>query len=235
MDNIQKGNLLLIPTVISEDTNSHIPSFTITAIHNTRHFVVERARTARRFIKTTNPPYQISDLQIIEIEKDDNEHIKTAMQWLKDGHDVGVISESGMPGIADPGSKIVQVAHMKGYTIKPLVGPSSLFLSLAASGLNGQNFAFKGYLPIKDSELKNQLKKLESRVQKENQTQIFIETPYRNDRMLKALCQHLNPNIRLCVALDITGSQEYIITKRISDWKKSKLVIGKVPCIFLIG
>lgn len=235
MNNSKKGHIYLIPTVISENTLSHIPSETIKCIHETSHYVVERARTARRFIKTTKPPYQISDLLVIEIDEKDNSYINTVIQWLNDGHNVGVLSESGMPGIADPGSEIIKEIHAKGFNVKPLIGPSSIFLSLAASGLNGQNFCFNGYLPIKDHELKVELKKLESKVTKSKQTQIFIETPYRNDRMLNFLIKNLNPNIRLCVAKDITGAEESIVTKKISDWKKASNQIGKIPTIFLIG
>jgi len=235
MDKNIKGYILLIPTVISNDTLSQIPEQTLKCIHETSHFVVERLRTARRFIKTTNPPYEISSLSIIEIDKNSSDYIHTAIQWLKDGHNVGIISESGMPGIADPGSEFVKRAHTKGYRIRPMVGPSSIFLSLAASGLNGQNFCFNGYLPIKDNELKASLKRLESLVLKSKQTQIFIETPYRNDRMFEFLIKNLNPNILLCVAKDITGSSEIILTKTISEWKRINFEIGKIPTIFLLG
>ena len=234
-NNSSYGHILLIPTVISEDTLIQIPKGTITSIHETTHFVVERSRTARRFIKTTNPPYEISSLNIIEIDQDGLDYINTAMSWLQQGHNVGVISESGMPGIADPGSDLVIKAHSKGIKVKPLVGPSSIFLSLAAIGLNGQNFCFNGYLPIKENELKSKLKQLESLIQKTRQTQIFIETPYRNDRMLKFLVKNLNPNIKLCVAKDITGDEESITTRRVSDWKNLDFQIGKIPTIFLIG
>jgi 16S rRNA (cytidine1402-2'-O)-methyltransferase len=235
MKNNSNGHILLIPTVISEDTLMQIPRGTISLIHETTHFVVERSRTARRFIKTTNPPYEISSLHIIEIDQEDHDYINKALNWLQQGHNVGVISESGMPGVADPGSAFVIKAHSKGFTVKPLVGPSSIFLSLAASGLNGQNFCFNGYLPIKENELKSKLKQLELIILKTRQTQIFIETPYRNDRMLKFLVKNLNPNIKLCVARDITGEEEFIITRRVSDWKNLDFQIGKIPTIFLIG
>ena len=235
MKNNSNGHILLIPTVISEDTLMQIPKETISSIHETTHFVVERSRTARRFIKTTNPPYEISSLLIVEIDQNESDYINRALNWLKQGYNVGVISESGMPGIADPGSEFVTKAHSKGFKVKPLVGPSSIFLSLAASGLNGQNFCFNGYLPIKENELKSKLKQLESLVLKTKQTQIFIETPYRNDRMLKFLVKNLNANIKLCVAKDITGAEESIITQSVSDWKKLDFHIGKIPTIFLIG
>jgi len=235
MKNNKTGQLLLIPTIISENTLHQIPQNTIEFIHATNHYVVERARTARRFIKTTNPQYEIASLNIVEIDAHDHSYINTATKWLTDGFNVGVISESGMPGIADPGSEFVKFAHTKGFQVKPLVGPSSILLSLAASGLNGQNFCFNGYLPIKENELKTKIKQLEALIYKTNQTQIFIETPYRNDRMFRSLLKNLNSNIRLCIASDISGSNESIATKTISNWQKTNLNIGKIPTIFLIG
>jgi len=147
----------------------------------------------------------------------------------------GLISESGMPAIADPGAKIVALAHKFGYKVKPLVGPSSIFLALAASGMNGQNFSFNGYLPIKDGELAKSLKDLEKKVMQQKQTQIFIETPYRNNRLVKAILKQLNPQTSLCIAIDITGNQEYITTKTIREWKKKAPVLEKTPTIFLLG
>jgi 16S rRNA (cytidine1402-2'-O)-methyltransferase len=232
---IISGTLILIPTVLSELQTASIPLETITAIHNTRHFVVERARTARRYIKSTAPPYAIQDLNIVEIEKNSNGHIDIVMAWLEDGKNVGVISESGMPAIADPGSNIVSIAHKRGYTVKAYSGPSSIMLSLSASGLNGQNFCFHGYLPVKDVELISTIKNLEASVNRFKQTQIFIETPYRNDRMFEFLLKYLSSHIQLCIARDLTGSEEFIKTKSIENWKKNVFKIGKVPTIFLIG
>ncbi|MBT8234382.1 MAG: SAM-dependent methyltransferase [Saprospiraceae bacterium] len=231
----KKGKVYLVPTVISEGTNALLPPQTIEIIHSLSYFIVERARTARRFIKTTNPPYSIDSLEIIEIDNNDPSYLEIGLKWLQNSHSVGIMSESGMPGIADPGEAFIKLAHKHNYEVHPLVGPSSIFMSLAASGLNGQNFAFIGYLPIKEQELKQRLKHLESAVFKHAQTQIFIETPYRNDRMLDYLIKHLNQNISLCVARDISGESEMIICKRISEWKKTKIQIGKIPTIFLLG
>jgi len=173
---------------------------------------------------------------MVEIDNDLSSHIETAVQWFKEGHSIGLLSESGVPSVADPGSDLISYAHDNNIDVVPLVGPSSIILALSASGLNGQNFSFKGYLPIKDIQLKQELKKLESLVFKSKQTQIFIETPYRNDRMFKTLISMLNPAIRLCIAKDITGGQEFIKCYTIKDWrKKNEFTIGKTPCIFLIG
>ena len=151
------------------------------------------------------------------------------------GHNVGLLSEAGMPGIADPGSKLISKIHQSGYTVIPHVGPSSIFLSLAASGLNGQHFCFQGYLPIKENEFKNKLNQLISLVEKFDQTQIFIETPYRNDRMFQFICRLTPKHIKLCVAIDLSGKNEHIKTLSIGQWQDSKLKIGKIPCIFLLG
>ena len=198
-------------------------------------FVVERARTASRFIKSTNPPYKIEQLTIIEIDKKGNQYLKEVQDLLSTEVDIGLISESGMPAIADPGSEVVSLAHQSDYYIKPLTGPSSLFLALASSGMNGQSFAFRGYLPIKEGEINKKLKQLETLILSENQTQIFIETPYRNDRMFKFLVNKLPNKIRLCIAKDVTGKDEYIKTLSILDWKKKSITIGKVPTIYIIG
>lgn len=196
---------------------------------------MERARTARRFIKSTNPPYKIDELTIIEIDKKGIQYLNEVKNLFSSNTDVGLISESGMPAIADPGSEVVSLAHKSGYAIKPLTGPSSLFLALAASGMNGQSFAFRGYLPIKEGEITQKLKQLENKILKDNQTQIFIETPYRNDRMFKILINKLPSKIRLCIAKDVTGNEEYIKTLTIQDWKKNTIHIGKIPTIYLLG
>ena len=197
--------------------------------------MVERARTARRFIKSTKPPHKIEELTIIEIDKKGNQYLKEVQSLFSTNTDVGLISESGMPAIADPGSEVVSLAHKSGYSVKPLTGPSSLFLALAASGMNGQSFAFRGYLPIKEGEISQKLKQLEIKILKENQTQIFIETPYRNDRMFKILINKLPSKIRLCIAKDVTGNEEYIKTLSIQAWKKNNIIIGKIPTIYLLG
>jgi len=221
--------------VISESQIETIPVSTISILHSTKYFIVERARTARRFIKLTKPPYQINELNIVEFDKESKDAENQAIQWLKMGFNVGVISESGAPGIADPGNSIVSLAHANDIKVSGLVGPSSINLALSASGLNGQNFAFIGYLPIKDNELRAKLKMLEKQILKEGQSQVFIETPYRNNRLIKNILQHVSPNILLCIASDLTGPTEFIKTKRISAWKKNVPQLEKVPSIFLLG
>lgn len=183
----------------------------------------------------TNPPHSISELTIIEIDKKGTSHLAEIKALISEGHSFGIISESGMPGVADPGSSVVQLAHDLGCIVKPLVGPSSILLALAASGLNGQSFCFHGYLPIKEYELKKKLKSLESNIKKSNQTQIFIETPYRNDRLLDLICKTIQQQLTLCIARDITGREESVQSKKISDWNNSGASIGKLPAIFLLG
>ncbi|MBT8188951.1 MAG: SAM-dependent methyltransferase [Saprospiraceae bacterium] len=196
---------------------------------------MERLRTARRYLRACGHPKKIDELQFFEFDKNGPNDFTTIENWLRQGHSVGVISESGMPGIADPGSELVSWAHGKGIPVRPLVGPSSIPLALAASGLNGQNFCFSGYLPIKENDLKKKLESLESQIFKNNQTQVFIETPYRNDRMLKMLKTYLNKNIKLCIARDVTGQDELIMCKKIGQWLNEKITIGKYPCVFLLG
>jgi len=212
-----------------------IPQETVQLIHSTKHYIVERARTARRFIKLTNPPYRIEDLEIVEIPREGLSHLRQLADWCMEGYHVGVMSESGMPGIADPGNSIVAYAHAHKIKVKVGSGPSSIIMALAASGLNGQNFAFNGYLPIKENELRKCLKSLEIKILKEKQSQIFIEAPYRNDRMFQFLLKEMKPDIKLCIARDITGASEFISTASISEWKKQKVKIDKHPTIFILG
>ena len=198
--------------------------------------MVERARTARRFIKTTNPPYRIEELKIIELDKRDAHKNNLAITELLDlEEDFGLISESGMPGVADPGSEVVTLAHKSGWRVRPLVGPSSLLLALAASGLNGQNFKFEGYLPVKEAPLKKGLSQIVNSITKDKTTFIFIETPYRNDRLISTLLKELPSHIRLCIAKDISGKEEFIKTATVKEWKRRKVVLGKVPTVFLLG
>jgi len=212
-----------------------LPSSTVEVLHSLRHFIVERARTARRYISSTKPDFRIDELNIIEFDKD-NTSLKEAMAWLKSGVSVGIISESGMPGIADPGADLVKLAHISGINVIPLPGPSSILLALSASGLNGQSFTFRGYLPIKEGELKSKLNYIQQFIKNENQTQIFIETPYRNDRLFSVLIKHIDPQIKLCVARDLSGEHQLILTKEIRNWRKlTNFKIEKYPAIFLLG
>ena len=230
-----KAPLYLFPITISENALTDISPRAIELLHLTKHYIVEGARTARRFISSTKPPYPISELSIIEIDDKDINLNKTILEWNKMGHSIGVMSESGMPGIADPGSAAVKIAHENNIEVIPLVGPNSIMLALSSSGLNGQNFAFNGYLPIKEPELAKRLKSIENILTRFNQTQIFIETPYRNQRLFEFITRKISENIRLCVATDLTGNKQYIKCKTIKEWKKNPIQINKLPTIFILG
>ncbi len=231
------GTLYLIPTVLSDSAPlaQVLPSGNATVVVRLKHFIVENVRTARRFLKQVDKSIDIDGLTFYEL----NQHTDLAqiggyLQPLEQGEDIGIISEAGCPAIADPGADVVALAQRRGAKVVPLVGPSSILLSLMASGFNGQSFVFHGYLPIDKNERAQRLKLLERRIYAEHQTQIFIETPYRNRQMVEDLCKNLQPQTKLCIASDITGATECIRTRTIADWKKSLPDIGKVPCIFLI-
>ena len=231
------GTLYLIPTVLSDSAPlaQVLPSGNAFIVAQLKHFIVENVRTARRFLKQIDKNIDIDALTFYEL----NQHTDLAqiggyLRPLEQGEDVGIISEAGCPAIADPGADVVALAQQHGVKVVPLVGPSSILLSLMASGFNGQSFAFHGYLPIDKNDRAQRLKLLERRIYTENQTQIFIETPYRNRQIVDDLCRILQPQTKLCIASDITGATESIRTRTIAHWKKSLPDIGKVPCIFLI-
>lgn len=233
---MSKGKIYLLPIPLGEDGLHTLTTMEIERIHQLRYFIAERARTTRRFIKTTNPPYAINELTVFELDKhnprnDINDFLAPALE----GHDIGVMSEAGCPGVADPGALVVQMAHRKGIEVVPLVGPSSLLLALMASGMNGQSFAFQGYLPQKEPMQGKKIKQLEKLAGQFKQTQLFIETPYRNNPLLKTLIKTLDPNTRLATATDLTLASELIISQRISDWRKADLPdLHKRPTVFLI-
>lgn len=229
------AKLFMVPSIISEGQENEIPEATIQVIHQLKYYVAERARTARRFLKLCQLPFPIQEIEMVEMDKRDlTMGQDQVLTWLKNGHDVGVISESGMPGIADPGREFAQLAHNNQFEVVPLTGPSSIMLALSASGLNGQNFCFQGYLPIKDHELKNRFRDLQKNISK-GETQIFIETPYRNQRMLDQILKSFSGDIKLCIAIDITGENQSIMTKKINKWKGSKPNFDKIPTVFLLG
>jgi 16S rRNA (cytidine1402-2'-O)-methyltransferase len=239
--NTSFGKLYLIPctlsnpgetTVVPEDVLPHTVKRSIDFID---HFIVENEKTARRFIKSIHPEKKQPELILSLL----NKHTEIAEHYefikpLLEGKNVGLLSESGCPGIADPGAVIVKIAHEKGIQVVPLVGPSSILLALMASGMNGQSFAFNGYLPIDAQEKKNELKHFERLSLERNQSQLFIETPYRNNKLVEDLLQILQPTTLLCIACDITLPTEYIKTKTIKEWKKNKVDLHKRPCIFII-
>ncbi|MBU2996012.1 SAM-dependent methyltransferase [Cellulophaga baltica] len=236
MENTKTGSLYLIPTTLGDNEPLEVLPISIKgAIENINYFIVENEKTARRFIKKISSKKSQSDLNLEALNKfTEPEIIPTFLQPCLDGHDVGVISEAGCPGIADPGADVVRIAHEKNIKVIPLVGPSSILLALMASGFNGQNFAFNGYLPIEASERKSKIKRLEKLSKDYEQSQLFIETPYRNDKLFAELCKTLNPYTKVCVACDITLPTEYIVTKTIKDWSTEKLELHKRPAIFII-
>jgi 16S rRNA (cytidine1402-2'-O)-methyltransferase len=231
-----KGKLYLIPVTMGEvDPSDVLPQTVKRAVGFINHYIVENEKTARRSIKGIAPEKTQASLHLSVL----NKHTDTAEhnEMLKpcfDGFNVGLMSEAGCPGIADPGAAIVKLAHEKGVQVVPLVGPSSILLAMMASGMNGQSFTFHGYLPIDKADKKSALKNLEKLSADKNQSQIFIETPYRNNKLIEDLLQTLQPNTHLCIAADITLPTEFIKTQRIADWKRQKTDLDKRPAIFII-
>ncbi|MDV7188515.1 SAM-dependent methyltransferase [Lutibacter sp. TH_r2] len=234
MDN--KGVLYLIPTTLGDNEPLEVLPYSVkTAIENLTYFIVENEKTARRFIKRITPKKSQPSLQILKLDKYAEElEVRKYLDVCETGVSVGLLSEAGVPGIADPGAEIVKMAHEKGVRVIPLVGPSSILLAMMASGFNGQNFAFNGYLPIDTSERKKAIKQLERLSKEKDQSQIFIETPYRNEKMFTDLKSTLTPTAKLCIACDITLPTEFIRTLMIQDWKHQKIDIHKKPTIFII-
>ena len=229
--------LYLIPSTMSDAPVSDvIPDGNITIIRGIRHFVVENVRTVRRFLKRCDRNIDIDTLSFTVLDEHTRpEEIPAMLSPIAEGHPVGVISEAGCPAIADPGADLVAIAKTKGYETIPLVGPSSIILSLMGSGFNGQSFAFVGYLPHESKARTARLRELEQRIRREGQTQIFIETPYRNNRLIAELASTLPPGLKLCVASDITGPQQSIVTLPLSKWAKRKYDYDKIPTIFLLN
>lgn len=229
--------LYLIPSAMSDGPVSDvIPEGNLAIIRGIRHFVVENVRTVRRFLRRCDRTIDIDSLEFTVLdEHTPATEIPAMLAPLAEGHPVGVISEAGCPAVADPGADLVAVAQTRGYEVVPLVGPSSIILSLMGSGFNGQSFAFTGYLPYESKARSARLRELEQRVRRENQTQIFIETPYRNNRLIAELSSVLPGNMRLCVASDITGPSQSIITLPLSAWARRKYDYDKIPTIFLLG
>lgn len=231
-----KGKLYLIPTTLGEVAlDDVLPQTVKRAIDFINDYVVENEKTARRFIKSVNPEKVQANLRINTLNKhtEISEH-NTMIQPCLEGRNIGLMSEAGCPGVADPGAAIVKLAHEKGIQVVPLVGPSSILLALMGSGMNGQNFAFNGYLPIDKSEKKAALKNLERLSFEKNQAQIFIETPYRNNKLLEDILHSLQSATRLCIAADITLPTEYIKTLTVNDWKKTKVDLHNRPAIFIV-
>ena len=228
--------LYLIPVTLGDVEHRRVlPEYNRNVILSIRHFIVENVRTARRFLKKTEPSIVIDDLVFSELNKHTSpEEVTGYLAPLAKGESVGVISEAGCPAVADPGADVVAIAQRKKLKVVPLVGPSSIILSVMGSGFNGQSFAFHGYLPIEPGERGKKLKALEQRVYAENQTQLFIETPYRNHKMVEDILQNCRPQTKLCIAANITCEGEYIQTRTVKDWKGHVPDLSKIPCIFLL-
>ncbi|WP_341965779.1 SAM-dependent methyltransferase [Flavobacterium psychrophilum] len=230
------GKLYLIPTTLGEmNADDVLPQTIKRAIDFIDYYIVENEKTARKSIKMVHADKKQSELKLFLLNKhtDSKEHLDF-IKPLLEGYNVGLMSEAGCPGVADPGAVIVKIAHEKGIQVVPLVGPSSILLALMASGMNGQSFTFNGYLPIDKSEKKQAIKGLEKLSFDKNQSQLFIETPYRNNKLLEDILQTLQPNTLLCIACDITLPTEYIKTMNVNLWKKQKVDLHNRPCIFII-
>jgi len=240
MENEIISKVYLIPCFIDEKAVHTIPAYIADAIKDCRVFFVENERTARRYLKQLwkfhLPGHEIiiDHYEWFAIHKAEGEVQSAFKQKIKEGKNIGIISEAGCPGVADPGQLLVSIAHEMNVEIKPLVGPSSILLALMASGMNGQQFQFVGYLPIDAGERIKAIKELEADSRKKNCTQLFIETPYRNNQLIEVLTKTCNTSTQLCVAADVTGENEWIKTKTIGEWKKEKVDIHKRPAIFLL-
>ncbi len=233
---IKKGKLYLFPTSLGENTTHTIPELNIRIMDRLEIFIAERAKTGRHFIKACIPNKDLSPLHFYELNKRTlAEEIPQFLEAALNGKDIGLMSEAGCPGVADPGALVVRMAHKKGIQVVPLTGPSSILLALMASGMNGQHFSFTGYLSPKKPELARELKKLEQLSGKFKQTQIFIETPYRNNGLVETALQTLSPNTLFCIAADLTLDTEYVQTHAVAQWKKVNIPdLHKRPAIFLL-
>ena len=228
------ASLFLIPTTLGDTAISKVlPDYNKTIILSIKYFIVENVRTARRFLKKTEPSIDIDALTFFTLNKHTSkESIASFLNPVEEGYSIGIISEAGCPAIADPGAEVVALAQQKNIKVIPLIGPSSILLALMASGFNGQSFVFHGYLPIDNEQRIKSLKIMEQQIYSENQTQLFIETPYRNNKILDDILKTCKSSTKLCIAADITLESEFIKTRNVGDWKKQKPDLSKRPCIF---
>ncbi len=232
------GTLYLVPNLLGATKPEQVlPAGTLSIVKRLRHFVVENTRTSRRVLSRIGMDCPIDEIEFIELDKHDKggdldlmEHLGACLQ----GEDMGVMSEAGTPCVADPGALVVDLAHSAGIKVVPLVGPNAMILALMASGFNGQSFAFHGYLPIKSPDRQNAIKNLERRSMSNNETELFIETPFRNNAMLADLCKNLHPSTRVCVACNLTCEDELVISQDVAEWKKFKGDLNKKPAVFLV-
>lgn len=233
---MKQATLYLIPVTLGDSAiDKVIPKYNLEIILSIKHFIVENLRSARRFLKKCDPSINIEELTFYELNKHTNrDTIGNYLNAMSKGESIGIISESGCPAIADPGADVVEIAQRRGYKVTPLVGPSSILMSLMASGFNGQSFAFHGYLPIDNGEKIRRIKQLENRSYSENQTHIFIETPYRNQKLAEDLISHSKPQTKMCIAMNVSLDNEYIVTKTMKEWKGKLPEMHKQLCVFLI-
>jgi len=228
------GKVILIPTVLHEDADNSIPPYVIEQAKLCDAYFVENEKTARRYLKKYWREMVIDNYQWRTIHKAEDAVVTEFISLLKQGKNIGIISEAGCPGVADPGQILVAAAQEKGFEVCPLVGPNSILLALMASGMNGQSFSFHGYLPIDSLEKKKAIAQLEKDSHKKNTAQIFIETPYRNNQLIKDLLQYCHPQTKICIAVDITAPTQWIKTKTVAEWKKETVDIHKRLAIFLL-
>ena len=234
-----EAGLYLIPCQLSDvPLDKVLPAYNLEVVRGIKHFVVESVRSARRFLKKCDRSIDIDSLTFNELNEHtdlkDTAAIEAFLDPIGRGEAVGVISDAGCPAVADPGADLVAIAQRRGYKVVPLVGPSSILMSLMASGFNGQRFAFEGYLPVDGQARQARLKEMTRRIEREHQTQIFIEAPYRNNQLIADLATHLPGRMRLCVASDITGENQSIITRTLGEWRQSQYDYHKIPTIFLL-
>lgn len=235
MNDLKQTEIYLIPCYLHEEAGyENLPPYILDAVKACTVFYVENIKTARRYLKKLWKEMVIDDYEWIVIHKAEEQVQQSFLQHCKQGKNIAIISEAGCPGIADPGQILIEAAQKNNYTIKPLVGPSSILLALMASGMNGQQFSFHGYLPIDANERKKKLKTLEEESAKQNATQIFIETPYRNNQMINDVLSTCKPETKFCIAVDITAATESIKTKTVKQWKQQAVDIHKKPAIFLL-
>ncbi len=228
------STVYLIPTFLDEEGMDALPAYILNAVKSTEVFFVENERSARRFLKKLWNEMDIDTYQWFVIHKAEDSVKQEFLQQIKLGKQVAILSEAGCPGIADPGQILVSAAQDAGALVKPLVGPSSILLALMASGMNGQQFQFHGYLPIEAAERNKKIRELESVSRKDGSSQIFIETPYRNSSLLESLLKNCSSSTRLCIAVNLTGKSESVQTKSIDDWRKMHPDINKKPAIFIL-
>lgn len=229
------GILHLIPVPLAEEGSTTIPTYVKEKAITIKHYFVENVRTARRFLKQFDKSVDIDSITFTEVNNQTEPNLSLLKEWLLAGKEVGLMSEAGCPSVADPGNKVVAYAQEMGAQVIPFVGPNSILMSLMASGFNGQQFRFVGYIPVKNPQRNNMIKELENKVVKDQETQIFIETPYRNNQLVQDLIKQCKGTTKLCIALNISGTEEMIVTKKLSDWAKQIPGLHKQPCIFLLG